>query len=220
MAALFTQASITVADSTRLRIQMGEDVAYYVPVDSLVFRKEQSSDMIAFEKKNGKITAMFLGGLPIFTFDKVAGWNAPDTQLFVVIAVFTVAAVTLLFWPITYFIRRGYQPLLRTRQSLPFLAKLFAWLNYFWWFSFLVGLSLVLNDPTAVVFGVTTGLKVVLVFPLLMIVTTLLMAYVCVRLVPDTRYRTWSRLYYVLVTLVSGVALFQLYFWNLLGYNY
>jgi CubicO group peptidase (beta-lactamase class C family) len=220
MAALFTQAKISAVDSTRLRLQMGDAVDYFVPVDSLVFREATSSDIIVFEKKNGRVTALFLGGLPIFVFDKVAGWAAPDTQVLVLGLVLLVALLTLLFWPITYFIRRGYQPLLRTRQSLPFLAKLFAWLNFLWWILFVVGMSFILSDPTSVVFGVSAALKVVLALPLVMIANTLLLVYVCVRLVPDARYRAWSRVYYVGITLVSMLALAQLYYWNLVGYHY
>ncbi len=220
LAGLFSQAKISVADSSRLQMQMGEQIEYYVPIDSLLFREERSSAVIAFEKKEGSVAHLYLGGLPIFAFDRVTGWASPDTQLLVVLLIAVTALLTLLFWPITYFVRKGYQPLLRTRQSLPFVAKFFAWTNFFFWCAFLIGMALALEDSTAVVYGVPFALKITLAFPLLMLLTTALMVYVCVRLVPDTRYRAWSRVYYVGITLVSGLALAQLYYWNFLGYNY
>lgn len=220
IAALFSPAKISVVDSSRLRVQLGEVIQYYVPIDSLVFREETSSETIAFGKKEGSVSHLFLGGLPIFAFDRVTGWASPDMQVLVLALVLGTVCLTLLFWPITYFIRRGYQPLLRTRQSLPFLAKFFAWLNFFFWVAFVIGLSLALEDPNAIVYGVPVALQIALIFPLGMIGTTLLMVYVCVRLVPDNRYRGWSRAYYVLITFVSALAVFQLYYWNFIGYNY
>lgn len=217
---LLSSVRISIADSNRLRIQRGVDINYYVPLDSMLFREARSSRTIAFEKKNGKITKLFFGDLPIVVFNKVYGWYSPDMQLFTFLFIFVMALLTLLFWPITFYIRRGYQPLLRTRQSLPLLAKVFAWSNYCIWLIFVAGVSAVLSEPANFLFGISVSVKVLLVLPLTMMIITLFMAYACFRLVPDTRYRSWSRTYYVIITLVSGLALYQLYFWNLLGFKY
>lgn len=169
---LFSPLRISYADSGRLRVQTGNDQFYIVPLDSLLFREERSSQTLAFQKNKGRVTHLFLGGLPIVAFDKVTGWPAPDTQLLVFIAVLLTAVLTLLFWPLTSLLRRGYQPLLRTRQSLPYLAKIFAWSNFLLWLIFVGGFALLAGDPKVIVYGVPMSVKVLLVLPLLMVGTS------------------------------------------------
>ncbi|HQQ98515.1 MAG TPA: serine hydrolase domain-containing protein [Cyclobacteriaceae bacterium] len=220
VASMFGDTHITVADSTRLRISSGENVRYVVPIDSLTFREEHGSKVIAFGKNDeGKIANMFIGGLPVFAFDKVDGLEAADlhTMLFVISIVTTF--LVLLYWPFVNWVRRGFRSL-RDHLPLPIAARRVAWINYLLLLVFIVSLASLLSDAEDVVYGVGTSFKVVLVMPLMMIGLTSWMTFHAARLLPDNRYSFLGRIYYVLITLVSLASLWQLYHWNFLGFNY
>ena len=76
------------------------------------------------------------------------------------------------------------------------------------------------GDPFSIVYGVPTALKIILILPFAIILLTLIMFLQLYRIWSQRRYSAWSRLFYVLITVVSTVALWQLYFWNYIGFNY
>ena len=103
---------------------------------------------------------------------------------------------------------------------LPPGAKFVAWLNYFLLAAFYAGVVISVGDPFSIVYGVPTALKIVLVLPFLIIPLTLIMYLQLYRIWNQRRYSAWSRMFYVLITLVSTAALWQLYYWNYIGFNY
>jgi len=220
IASMLNDTHITVADSTRIRVATGDRVRFYVPIDSLTFREEHSSRVIAFEKDGkGKVTHMFIDNLPIMAFTKVEGLGSAGlhTMLFVIALVGSV--LVLLYWPFVSWIRRGYRSL-RDTLPLPQGARRIAWINYLLLGGFMVSLPMILSDPVSVVYGVTTSLKMVLLLPLVAIVTTGWMSVHAVRLIADNRYNIIARVYYLVVTVLSLVCLWQLYYWNFIGFNY
>lgn len=220
VASMFNDMHITVADSLRLRISSGENVRYVVPIDSLTFREEHGSKVMAFGKdEQGKIAHLFVGGLPVFALDKVDGLEAAGlhTMLFVVSLITTF--LVLLYWPFVNWVRRGFRSL-RDHLPLPIAARRVAWINYLLLLIFIVSLSSILSSAEEVVYGVGTSFKVVLVLPLMMIGLTAWMTFHAARLLPDNRYNFLARIYYVLITLVSLATLWQLYHWKFLGFNY
>jgi CubicO group peptidase (beta-lactamase class C family) len=218
ISSLFGMVKVSVADSARLRVIANDEVTFYVPIDSTVFREEGSSDVIAFSTTDGQ--HLFIGGLPIFVLDRASGWSSPDTQMPLAILVLIIAIVVILFWPLAYLTRTGYQALQRQRLLLPSSTKVIAWLNYAFLLAFVIGLANSVADASGIVFGVPGGLKVALLFPLLAITTTILMIFACTRLVANSRYLVWSRIFYLLITAVSVVALLQLNTWNFIGFRY
>ena len=109
---------------------------------------------------------------------------------------------------------------MRDTLPLPQEARRVAWLNYLLLGSFYVGLMIVLSDPVAIVYGVPTALKVLLILPLISIVLAVWMLVNAVRLIADNRYRLSGRAFYAFISLVAVAALWQLYYWNFLGFNY
>jgi hypothetical protein len=139
------------------------------------------------------------------------------SMLFMVVGV--MALIVLIYWPLAASVRRGYQSM-RNTIVLPAGAKWVAWMDYFLLTMFYIGMVAMLSDPASIVFGVTTPLKVVLFLPLLSAVLTLFMIINTFRLSGDHRFSLVSRIFYVLITIVSIAALWQLYYWNLLGFKY
>lgn len=221
ISALMSRAQISVEDSTKLRFTLGSDVTMLVPIDSTTFREEFSSDVFAFEKdKEGRIIHAYLGGLPILAGDKKSGLDTSSNQILIFVLVIVTALFTIIYWPFAYFTRRNYHAQTHSKNKLSFTGKLIAWANYFLIFLFFLIFILSLSDPQEIVYGVPTSLKVALMIPFLVIVTTLLMFVFMVRNITNHRYSLGSRVCYLLLSLISVIALWQFNYWNLIGFNY
>ena len=220
ISSLFGDVKIAAIDSTKIQVISGENIKYYVPLDSLTFREEHSSKIIAFDQDGkGKIAHMFIGNLAIFAFDKVGGLKSAGLHTMVFIIVILVTLLVLLYWPFVGWIRKGYNSM-RDTLPLPQGARRVAWINYLLLGSFYVGLMIVLSDPVAIVYGVPTALKVLLILPLISIALAVWMLVNAIRLITDNRYRLSGRAFYAFITLVGVAALWQLYYWNFIGFNY
>ncbi|MBS1977138.1 MAG: beta-lactamase family protein [Bacteroidetes bacterium] len=217
---LFGDVRISVRDSTALRMASGENVRYLVPVDSLTFREEHSSKVVAFKRdSSGNISNMFVGQLPIFALDKVQGLRSLSSQTTIFLISTIVLLCVLFYWPLAYISRRGYQ---RTTSysSVSGGAKWIAWLNYFLLLSFYLGLMIVISDQTDIVYGISGSLKFVLILPLICILLNVLMIYQSLNMWRSGQVKLSSRWYYLLITLVSVVSLWQLNYWNFIGFHY
>jgi CubicO group peptidase (beta-lactamase class C family) len=220
ISSIFNDTNITIADSSRLRVTSGETVRYYVPIDSVTFREEHSSKIMAFEKDpKAGIVHMFIGNMPIIAFDKVSGLKNSGIHIMILIASIIVTLLVLLYWPFVQWVRRGYQSMHDT-LPLPLPARRVAYLNYLFLGIFYLGVPIVLSDPESIVYGATTSLKVLLILPMISIVFTFWMTVFSLRLSTDDRFRIWGRIFYALITIMSILALWQLYYWNFVGMNY
>ncbi|MDH4058903.1 MAG: hypothetical protein OEU76_09060, partial [Cyclobacteriaceae bacterium] len=221
IASLFGRVTISVKDSTRLAITSPQETLYYVPIDSTTFREEFKNDRIAFERdENGKVLRMYNGLLAIIAFDKISAVQSATLHYLIFGLVFMLGLVTLTYWPLVAIIRRHYVLGPRARPPMPPISKVIAWTNYLLYFLFWVGLIVSLANPEELVFGIPLALKISLVFPLIMIVTTLGMILMAVILVGHKRYRLRGRIFYIVLCLASILALWQLNYWNLLGFYY
>ncbi len=220
VSSLFSDISITVPDSARLKLTLGENVKYLVPIDSLTFREEHGSKVIAFDKNDkGKIAHLFIGTTPIIAFDKVGGIATMGFQSMVFFLVVFFGLVVLIYWPLAASTRRGYQSI-RNTIVLPSGAKWVAWIAFLLLLVFYVSIAAMLSDPTSIVFGLTTPVKIVMLLPIFSAVLVLLMIVNVFRLSGDRRFSMVSRTFYVLITIVAIAGIWQLYYWNFLGFNY
>lgn len=215
VASTFSDATVTLMDSTGLRLQSGERLRELVPLDSLVFREKNSTVVVAFEKnKEGAITHMFLGSTPILALYKVTGFKSASLHTFIFGTAIAVGVLALIFWPFVALSRIGYQSH-RYTKPMPFNARLIAWLNFFVLLIFYLGAASKGNEQ--IVYGVPASLKFFLYLPYLVMLLTLFMIIWLVRIMPVRYHRVVSRLYYLILCVVSIVALWQLYYWNMIG---
>jgi CubicO group peptidase (beta-lactamase class C family) len=218
VASLFGDVRIEAVNASTLKVTAWETVKYYVPVDSVTFREEHTSEIIAFkENQNGEIIQLFMGSALVL--DKVNMVQSADTHRWIFLVVVLITLLMLFYWPLTSRARRGYE-LMDSPIPLPSGAKFIAWLNYFLLAAFYAGVVMSVGDPFSIVYGVPTALKIVLILPFLIIPLTLIMYLQLYRIWNQRRYSAWSRMFYVLITLVSTAALWQLYYWNYIGFNY
>ncbi len=219
ISSLFGDSHITLRDSSALKLTMGENVRYLLPVDSLTFREEHSSKIYAFKKNDkGEITNLFIGQMPIFAFDKITGSKSLGFQSMIFFFVVISMLFTLLYWPFTYLVRRGYYTN-QTAAALPLGSKWVAWINYLLLFSFYLGLILSISNPTDIVFGISGSLKTVLVLPMICIALTLFMLVWLFRIWTG-RHKFSGKVFYLIISAAAVAALWQLYVWNFIGFNY
>ncbi len=220
VSSLFGHVKISVKDSTQLKVVFGDKVKYYVPIGDLTFREVNSSSVIAFRAdKDLGVTNMFLGEMPILALDKVSGLQSTLFHALLFVTFVVVMLVVLIYLPLAAFSRGGYK-FIGAPKSMSAWTRGVAWFNYFLSLVFFLGLVVVLSNPEDIVYGVSSSLKFLLALPLLCIFLTGWMVINVFRLAGDVEYKTSSRVFYTFITLVSVAELWQLYYWNFIGYNY
>jgi CubicO group peptidase (beta-lactamase class C family) len=205
----------------KLRMDVMGETTWWLPVDSLTFRAEDSNQIIVFSRdKKDRIDNLFLGHLAIFAFNKNHGvWN-PQLHM-ILFAMFLLVLFYIIFiWPWMYFVRRKYVRADRSPVTLPLISKLVAWLTGACYLAFFILFATGSPPGNELVFGVTRGIKIALFFPILAIPFTLLMIWQSIALIDERSTRIRSRLFYWLSTLVFIAVIWQFHFWNLLGWRY
>ena len=218
IASLMGHTSVTVADSSKLRVKSRE-VSYYVPVDSLIFRNETNSNTLVFkENESGEITHMLRDLSPIAAYEKVSTIESTAFHQTLFGIAFIIFLVTFVYWPLAYFIRKEYkQPI---GKHLNFQIKLWGWLASFIFVLFLALLTALTSDGNQIVFGVTTPMKVTFTFPLIGVVCTLFVLYFTYRMWSLGKYSWSGRIHYTILLLALISIIWQANYWNLLGFQF
>ncbi len=219
---LMNQTEISVKDEM-LKTEIMGDVNYWLPVDSLIFREKHSCKILAFEQDDrGNITHAFKGSWPIMAFSRVPFYESQSLNVAVLLIAIIFSLVTLLFWPIVFFARRNYKPLRKTPKALPFNVKFTAWVAAIILLCFYIFLSFSIGDPDKVVFSAPpgSGMGFVLLLPFIFIILTAIMLYNNYKILAIKEFRLRSRLYYIIISIINIIAIFQMYYWNFIGFNY
>lgn len=221
IASLFGRGQISV-EGDKLKTKFSEDETdYWVPIDSLTFRKENGSEVIEFKRGlDGKIEKGFIGGLPIMAFDKVTGIHASGFHLAILIFSIIFILLTLIGGPLKFFIRKNYKRELNSSRKIPLSAKLASWCTSFSFLLFFVFFGYGMDDPNSIVYGVPVAVKIALAFPLLATFFTVFVWYFVIMIWANKVGNVMDRLSYSLFGLVCVLFLWQLNYWNLLGYHY
>ena len=208
-------------ESGKLRMDFMGETTWWLPIDSLTFRQDDSNQIIVFTRdKKGRIDNLFLGQLAIFAFNKNHGvWN-PLLHGILFGLLLAVLIYILIIWSWIYFVRRKYVRADRAPSTLPLGSKLIAWITAACYFMFFLLFVTSAPEGSELVFGVTKGIKVGLFFPILAIPFTLLMIWQSIVLIDERNTRFRSRLFYWLSTLVFVAVIWQFHFWNILGWRY
>ena len=221
VASWFGRGHVSVAESTKLRTTLGEHTDYWVPIDSLTFRHEQTSEVIEFKKSpDGRIQTLFLGGLPIAALDKMSGVDTSSfhNAILIVSAIFIV--LTLIGGPMKYFIRKDYKREINSSRKVPLSARLTSWCTSLCFLIFFILLGVGLGDPNSIVYGVPMSVKIALAFPIIAVFFTLLVWYFVIMIWVNRAGDVMDRLSYSSFGMVCLAMLWQLNYWNLLGYYY
>jgi CubicO group peptidase (beta-lactamase class C family) len=201
-----------------LATELGGNYDLWSPIGNNAFRSLESSEVIAFEEVDGKFQHMFIGGYPIFAFDRLSVIETPGFHAMVFSLTLLIMIITLIYWPLAYMVRRGYREERPTK--LPLAAKFLAWFNIFFYILFFILIGIGFANPVDLVYGVPKVVEVALAVPILNIVLLLLMGFMMAWIWRENYSKRWNRVYYFILVLTFTVAIWQLNYWNLLGWNY
>jgi hypothetical protein len=204
-------ASISVADSGALLANFGGSPIRLLPVDSLLFRDENSDLLVAFRADSaGKITHAFTSDNPTSALVKMTGAAAPKVHLFILgfgLAVFllTVIAAVVRLFSGGKATRQPNRTVL-VAMALAFLLTVVAAL------AAKIDITSLLHDEVG-------GVKFMLVFPVLGAILTLIALIAMLRQWRSGAGTFWSRLRYTIVVLTAVAVVWSLNSWNLLGWR-
>lgn len=219
--ALMNPMSVSVTEEGRLKTMRNGEGESWIPVESLTFENTESREIMVFEQNSsGEITHLFLEDLPIVAFEKVPFIAGQELHFSIFAISLVVLALTLLYWPSAYLIRRKYRASLTTTPPLPLYIKSIAWANSLLMLAFYFGLATSFGGPENIVYGVAGSITFLLILPIISLILTLVMFYLATQLWKQSISGIWSRLCFSLLTLIFVIALWQLYYWNFLGFNY
>jgi len=216
--ALTGAREVSVADSTRLQVK-GRETHYYIPTGKLSFREENSSNTLVFkENEEGDITHMMDGLISIVAFEKIPFKDSNKLHGTLMALSIIVLLITLLYWPLAYFIRKEYhQPM---EKHLSGSIKFVGWLAALVFLIFILALGTLINDPNQIVFGLSPAIRFIFVLPLIGAVLTLLVLYMNYRVWKRRNYNLSGKIHYTFLTLVLLASIWQLNHWNMLGYHF
>jgi hypothetical protein len=220
--ALFGANEITVTDDGMLKTMESGKANFWFPVDSLIFRNTENSEVIVFnENSEGEVTQMYRGGLPIMAFEKVPIISSQKLHYTLFGLAGGAFLLTFIYWPLAYGVRRKYRPTMTANNPISYFKKVTAWLNMLIMLGFFIWVAVLLSgDGGGIIFGLPAGLKVALVLPFISIFLTFGMCYHTYQIWHRNESGIWSRSWYTFLTVFSVTLLWQLYYWNLLGFQY
>ena len=119
-----------------------------------------------------------------------------------------------------YYIRKDYKRELNSARKVPLSARLTSWCASLCFVIFFIMLLVGLSDPTAIVYGVPLSIKIALAFPIAAVFFTVFVWYFVIMIWVKRAGDVMDRLSYSAYGVVCVVMLWQLNYWNLLGYYY
>ena len=191
----------------------GADEHTWVEVAPLTYRQVDGAELVAFrEDAQGRITHLFKGNLPIMAFQRLPWYDLPTFHYGLVVGSAVIFLSAVLLWPLAWLITR------RTRPRSPRQAGAASWLAW---------TTCVLYVLFPIVFVI--GIADLSITPLaqgalaMALIGALLTVGVVVYAGLAWRWRWWSlggRLHYSLVALAALAFVWDLHYWNLLGFRW
>jgi len=221
LAAAFGPVNVILTEEGALKTITGRKTSRWIETAPLTFREEDALRTLAFrEDEKGRITHMFLGDLPFIAYERIGLTELPAVHRgFAIVAAILILA-TAVFLPAAALVRLRYGVRLDPKSRVPFAARVLAWSACLLFVVFAVGFAFVMKNPTEIAYGIPSGLKVLLVLPVLAAVLTLGEMVYTVIIWRSRKGRTWGRVCYTVISLTCIVVLWQLNYWNLLGFRY
>lgn len=217
---LLSRVKIT-ADDGKLLVAQGKKIDIMVPTDKLTFRKENDSEFIKFALNNdGDVSKAYLSTLSVFAFEKVGFFESQALHFFIFGLAILLSLIVITYWPSVYLIRKRYIPMAGAPKPIPISAKIPAWAASFLLIFFYLGVAMSTSGPESVVYSVPTAIKYLLVVPILLIPINLFLLFKMLTVWPLLSTRLRSKIFFTLVCFAHIAAIWQLYYWNLIGWNY
>ncbi|MFP4622185.1 MAG: serine hydrolase domain-containing protein [Bacteroidales bacterium] len=197
----------------------GRDIRHYIPVNKLTFRSKNSSETIEFKQnRQGNITHMLQGRTPYAAFEKVSFINSHKLHLTLFNFSFIVFLITFLYWPVVYLIRKEYNE--TKEKHLPLHAKFFGWSAAFFFLMFFFGAATLMINSNEIAFGMDSEIKYLFTLSVTGTILTAIVLFITGRLMWLKKYAKLANIHYVLLCMALLFTNWQLYHWNMLGFQF
>jgi CubicO group peptidase (beta-lactamase class C family) len=218
---LFLRFKVEKESNQYLRIESPFGSFLYEPRDSLVFRKQGGSDQIAFGKNDqGKISYLYADLMPMLALEKAPWYESQSLHLSIFLISLLANFFILWFWPMVFLSRRRFYPTDPNRRYLPLSSKFLAWVNALLFLIFVIGLSVILSDPFSVAVVIPNSLKVLLILPILFSAISLMMFIHSLKIFEISAITWRTKIFYFLLVIINLSVVLQMFYWNLLGWQY
>ncbi len=196
------------------------DTHFMPAIDSTTFYVERTNSYVGFYRPIGeKAQKIYLQIHPIMAGNRVTPLYTAEYHL----AIFFLALICIIYimviWPWIYFARKRYEKKPRTRQPLPLFHKTAAWIVALFFLLFYLCISFAAGG-TEIVYGIPSLIRIGLIFPIIAIPFLLLMIWNSYHIWRMPQVKNLGRLFYNLATVAFVLALWQLYFFNMLGWRF
>jgi len=194
---------------------------HWVPMDDEVFRDKDSNEILVFSKNEaGNVAKLYVGTLPIFVFEKATGIDNPFFHLIIFVLLVVFVLFTGILWSVKYFIRRSKGNLNKIGSLTARSKRISAWITMLWILFLVTLIPGIMIDPLAMAYEVPILVKISLLFPVLIALLLILMAYYALTTWMNSDVRLINKLYLTTLFLVYVAGIWVLNYWNLLGFNY
>ncbi len=195
--------------------------SYLIPaIDSTTFWIPEKNTLVGFDRLHGKkAQRLYMSDFPIMAGER-PGWQY-HTGLHTLILTMTLICILyiIIVWPWLYLARRLYDKKPRTRKPLPVFSKTVAWITSLFMLLFYL-LVITAAGGEEIIFGIPREIRIALFFPLAAIPFIIMMIATNVYVWKQPQTKNLSRIFYSLTTLVFILTIWQLYFFNMLGWQF
>jgi len=218
---LFMVINIKATDEGTLlaKAPMGMGTYQLVEVEPGLFREIEGPGLFSFhEDENGRVTHAFVGMLPHSALEKLAWYEAPSFNYFL-LALSVILFLTALRWPLSALfckICKSPKEAKPGSKAARWVAGLMSAVNVVFLIAFLAKHANAMNE---MIYGYPSGIKTLLILPLIALVF-LIASIIFMFLAWGKKY--WSgcaRVHYTLIVLAGIVFAWFLNFWNLIGFK-
>ncbi|MFC3051621.1 serine hydrolase domain-containing protein [Kordiimonas pumila] len=207
--------SVAPSGKNTLIVSGFEEPKQFVEVDENLFRQVDGKLLIAFgEDANGNIQDLYIDGLPFMGLSRAPAF---ESSLYKMLLPIVSLLLFLTVWTGWFYRRKDYKAMQAPARTAIKLSMATSVLNFGFIFM-LVGIMA--TYQMEIYESIPTILKVALILPILIVLTTLGMVYFAVKAWREGFWRRGRQIHYTLVTLAAVFMVIFYYYWNMIGWQY
>ncbi len=213
---LMTPISIVPAPDGELMLTgavMGAYPLYFEEVSPLIFKRKGYEDIISFElDENGIATHLFFNQFPIVAAEKMSGSNSVGLNFLIL------GATVLIFgWVLIAWVVQGRSRVYCLSPEVD-RFRTTAWTLAAVIFIYFFGLAMVIDDQNAVVFGISTGAKIVMSLSFVIAAITLYTVRLTPAVLQSNEIGISSKIGYLTISLIALSFCWFIYHWRLFSW--
>lgn len=217
LAAAVGAVEVEATENGTLRF-LGREWAEAAP---LTFREVDGDDSVVFrEAEDGSMSHFFVADVPIVAFERVPAGEGPGLHLFIVVFVVSMMVGTVLSWPVGLALRRWYKVDATKLERMPAKHRLVLLTAASLFLVFVLGFSAIMTDPNQIAIAIPGSVRVLLFFPIVAGLLTIVGAYCAVLIWWKGFGRLMGRMMYSAAVVSFVLFIWQLHVWNLLGWRF